>query len=66
MCYVPGPSQMEMMDEVARELYNEGMPETVEESKDKVTGSDPDFLNDTSDTDTELLTDDSDSAGSPR
>jgi hypothetical protein len=65
MCYVPGPSQMEMMDEIARELHDEGMPETVEQSKQE-TASDPDFLNDTSDADTELLTDDSDSAGSPR
>jgi hypothetical protein len=42
------------------------MPETVEQSQDEATGSDPDFLNDTSDADTELLTDDTDSAGSPR
>jgi hypothetical protein len=65
MCYVPGPSQMAMMDEVARELYSEGMPETAEK-RDETAESDPDFLNDDSDADTELLTDDSDTAGSPR
>lgn len=63
MCYVPGPSQMAMLDEIARELHSEGLPDDLDGESVEDLHSDPDFLNDDTDADVELLTDDGDSAG---
>jgi hypothetical protein len=52
-----------MLDEIARELHSEGLPDDLDGESVEDLHSDPDFLNDDTDADVELLTDDGDSAG---